>query len=284
VNTSRKWLVGCGVGCAVVLLAGTGACVAAALYMKHTFRGIEKAATSQQELVSELGQVLDYVPPADGVPRPERLRVFVEVREATAGPRAELDALVKRLPPPEFSAEGPVLGKVRVGLEVLGDLIDKMGTYLQARNRLLVERGMSVGEYVYLYTLAYHSWLGHAPAEAPKVGTDPDGVRVGIFEGNDALFGEPAVRRRYRRYVLGFMHALVGDSAGPEAGAGPTPLEREIQRLEVDPGHVLWEDGLPPPVEAALQPFRDRLEATWDAATNRVELPLAEHETPWEWQ
>jgi hypothetical protein len=47
---------------------------------------------------------------------------------------------------------------------------------------------------------------------------------------------------------------------------------------------VLWQDDLPATIEAALQPFRARLEATWSASTNRVELPLAEHETPWEWK
>jgi hypothetical protein len=34
----------------------------------------------------------------------------------------------------------------------------------------------------------------------------------------------------------------------------------------------------------SLRPFRDRLEATYSASTNRVELPLADHEVPWEWK
>ena len=41
---------------------------------------------------------------------------------------------------------------------------------------------------------------------------------------------------------------------------------------------------LPEDIEAALEPLRPRLEATWSATTNRAELPLAEHETPWEWR
>ena len=161
-------------------------------------------------------------------------------------------------------------------------------TYEEARNHTLIERGMGPGEHVYLYTLTYHSWLGHSPGEAPEVREGPDGVRVGVFDGGDALFSEEAVRRRYRRYVLGMARAQIGSTA-PEAEAGEgeagrARLQREIQRLEMDPGHVLWQDGLPEEMEVALEPFRPRLEATWSASTNRVELPLAEHETPWEWR
>jgi hypothetical protein len=199
-----------------------------------------------------------------------------------------VETAVDRLPTPEFSEERAVIGRIRVGLDVLGDLIDAIGTYVEARNHALVDRGMGLGEYVYLYTLTYHSWLGHSPGEAPEVREGPDGVRVGVFDGGDALFSEEAVRRRYRRYVLGMARAQIGSTA-PEAEAGEgeagrARLQREIQRLEMDPGHVLWQDGLPEDMEAALEPFRPRLEATWSASTNRVELPLAEHETPWEWE
>jgi hypothetical protein len=287
-TTGQKWLTGCGVGCGVLLLAGIGACVVGALFMKHTFRGIEKAAESQEALVGKLGDVDDYAPPADGVPEVDRLEAFVRIREITADARREVETTVDRLPTPELFEEEAVIGKIRVGLGALGDLIDAIGTYVEARNLALIDRGMGPGEYVYLYTLTYHSWLGHSPGEAPEVREGPDGVRVGVFDDRDALFSEEAVRRRYRRYALGMVRAQVGSTAPEaEAGAGEAwraRLQREIQRLEVDPGHVLWQDGLPEDIEATLEPFRPRLEATWSAATNRVELPLAGHETPWEWR
>jgi hypothetical protein len=287
-TTGQKWLAGCGIGCGVLLLAGIGACVAGALFMKHTFRGIEKAARSHEALVGELGDVDDYTPPADGVPATDRLEAFVEVREVTADARREVETAAARLPTPEFSEEEAVIGKLRVGLDALGDLIDAIGSYVEARNHALIERRLGVGEYVYLYTLTYHSWLGHSPGEAPEVRRGPDGVRVGVFDDKGALFSEQAVRRRYRRYVLGMVRAQIGSTAAEaEAGEGQAwraRLEREIQRLEVDPGHVLWQDGLPEDIEAALEPLRPRLEATWSATTNRAELPLAEHETPWEWR
>ena len=92
-------------------------------------------------------------------------------------------------------------------------------------------------------------------------------------------FGEAAVRRRYRRYALGLLERQA-EIAGPARDA----LREEIHRMEMDPGHVLWSDGLPDPVQSALEPWRERLTATWSRAANRLELPLADHETPWEWE
>jgi hypothetical protein len=190
VTTGRKWLMGCGLGCGILVLVGIGACVVGALYFKHTFRGIEKANQSQDALVAALGGVDAYVPPPDGVPPPGRLELFLAVREEVMEERARVETAVAALPPPELTEEGDVVGRIRLGLEALGDLIDSMGTYLQARNRALVERQMGVGEYVYLYTLAYYSWLGHTPGEAPEIRQDPDGVRIGVFDEGNGLFNE----------------------------------------------------------------------------------------------
>jgi hypothetical protein len=284
VTRGQRWLAGCGVGCGVLLLGGVGAFVIAALYLQHTFGGIGRAARSQEALTAELGDLDAYVPAADGAPEAERLETFLEVRQATADGRARVEAVVARLPPRGPSGDGAVIGKIRVGLDVLGDLIDAMGTYIEARNRVLIQEKMGIGEYVYLYTLTYHSWLGHSPAEAPPPSRDRDGVRVGVFDDEGALFGEGAVRRRYRRYMIGVLRRQLA-SVGTETREGTVwrqRLKEELRRLEVDPGHVLWQDGLPEAIESSLRPFRAPLEATWSAGTNRIELPLAEHETPWE--
>jgi hypothetical protein len=272
--------VGCGIGCAVALLAGAGACVLGALYLRHTFRGIEKASESHDALVGALGEVDAFVPPADGAPSPDRLELFLEVREATAPERHEAERLLARIASLDLQ-EGSTAGRIRVGLGVLGDLIDGIGVYLQARDRTLLERRMGVGEYVYLYTLAYHSWLGHEPAEGARA--EADGARIDAFD-DDHLFGDVAVRRRYRRYVLGMIERQ-RDAAANAPGldqAWRAALEEESRRMEVDPGRVLWRDNLPPTIADTLSPFRPRLEATWSAHTNRLELPLAEHEAPWD--
>ena len=287
-TTGRRWLQGCGVGCGVLLLVGVGSCIVGTLFLKHTFRGIEKANASHGALVAEMGHVDAYVPPPDGSPPPDRIELFVAVREEVAGDRARVDKAIAGLRIPELGEEGAVIGKIKLGLEALGDLIDGIGTYLQARDRALLERRMGLGEYVYIYTLTYYSWLGHTPGEAPEVRQDPDGVRVGVFDEDSGVFSEQAVRRRYRRYILPMTGAqLASVEQEAEAGDGEawrSRLEREVQRLEVDPGRVLWQDSLPAAIEDSLQPFRERLEAAYTPSTNPFELPLAKHEVPWEWQ
>jgi hypothetical protein len=277
----QKWLMGCGVGCGAALLIGVGACVVGSLYLRHTFRGIQKARDSEKTLTARLGTIDEYVPPTDGDPATGRVERFVKVREATAATRVEVEAVLARLPPPELSDDGTVIDKVRIGLDVLGDLIDSVGTYIEARNRALLAEGMGIGEYVYLYSLTYYSWLGHSPVEAPREETGRDGIRVDVFNDSDALFGEGAVRRRYRRYIIGMLRRQL-DSMGGESPAWRERVEEQLRRVEVDPGHVVWQDALPEAIESSLRPFRARLEANWSAATNRIELPLADHETPWD--
>lgn len=96
-TSSRRWLTGCGAGCGLLLLAGIGACVVGILFLKHIFRGVEKAAASYEELVAERGDVDDYVPPADGAPAAERVEAFARIREVTADARGEVDARLARL-------------------------------------------------------------------------------------------------------------------------------------------------------------------------------------------
>jgi hypothetical protein len=261
----------------VALLVGIGACVLGALSLGRLFSGIERAAESYDALTAELGPVEDYVPPAGGVPGADRLEVFVRAREAVAPERRALDELAAAFPPPELEVEhGSTLDRIRAGAAAAGELIDRMGSYLEARDRALLEQGMGPGEYVFLYTLTYHSWLGHAPGEGPAAGAR---AGIDVYEDDDPLFGEAAVRRRYRRYVLGML-----ERRAEKAGPGGTALREEIHRMELDPARVLWSDGLPAPVAGALEPWRERLESTWSPSANRLELPLAEHETPWEWR
>jgi hypothetical protein len=49
-------------------------------------------------------------------------------------------------------------------------------------------------------------------------------------------------------------------------------LRQEIERFDRESGRVAWQDGLPPAIEASLQPYRERLEAAYHPATNYFEL------------
>jgi len=277
----RRWVRGCGAGCGLLLVLGIAALLAATFLLQRTFRGIADARASYEALVVERGSVEDYVPPNDGVPSAERWEVFLGVRQDTETAQAVFQTTVAQASSAIATAEGS-FGTARAVSRAVARLIDTASAYLVARDRALEARGMGPGEYVYLYSLAYYSALGHRPGDAiaPPEAARADGegqANLDLFGEDDALFGEAAVRRRYRRYTLGLLRAHLG-SVDPADQDLRAALEREAHQMEVDPGRVLWQDGLPSAIAASLEPFRERLEAYYDPITNRIELPLAAHE------
>jgi hypothetical protein len=136
---------------------------------------------------------------------------------------------------------------------------------------------MGPGEYLYLYTLIYHSWLGHPPDEGvvTKAGAGDRGEE--LFSGGDGTFSADRIRRRYRRMMLALTaNQLAGVPAGEIQWR--EALSRERRQLETNPGWVLWRDGLPEQVETSLAPYRGRLEAAYSRNTNLFELPPGDDE------
>lgn len=284
----RGWLKGCGIGCGVVLLVLIVIGTASVFYLKETFRGIQEATESYEELIAREGGIEEYLPPAGGAVPDSRLVLFLSVRESLRPAQDDLAALFADFPPGDAvrDEEGSFVDAMRIVGAVAG-MITPIGEYCARRNEALMQAGMGLGEYFYIYTIAYHSWLGHSPEDGPVVtkGCCPgsaEGRRERLFDGEDATFGPEKVRRRHRRYALTLLRNQLGSladaGASPDAAAWRRRLETEISRFETNPRHVPWEEGLPEPIEASLAPYRDRLEATYDAATNCFELPLLENE------
>ncbi len=62
--------------------------------------------------------------------------------------------------------------------------------FVDARNQALVDHGMGVGEYLYIYSTAYYSWLGKDPADGPDFAVSDAG------DGDD--HAGPGESRRFR--------------------------------------------------------------------------------------
>jgi len=88
-SAGRNWLLGCGIGCGVVLLvfvlvaAGPSTCSA-------TPSRLQAAGGIQTTLVKEHGQISDFRPRPDGRIPAERIVAFLAVRDTTAAQRDEL--------------------------------------------------------------------------------------------------------------------------------------------------------------------------------------------------
>jgi hypothetical protein len=126
------------------------------------------------------------------------------------------------------------------------------GEFIQARNQALMDNGIGLGEYTYIYSLAYGDRL-------VEVHIEDEGTRIQVHVSRRLL---ALLQEMLRRQL---------DAAEPGSAWAGT-LADEIRNLERQPEKVPWTDGLPPAIEASLAPYRQELEANYCAATVNLEL------------
>ncbi|MDX1501618.1 MAG: hypothetical protein R3325_04580 [Thermoanaerobaculia bacterium] len=274
-SRSTQWLIGCGVGCAVlvvlVILAGAGGVA----WIRSTLVGFEQAEQSHAALEEALGEAADYVPPPDGAIAPERMEIFLTVRDETGDARRGVEAFFDSIPLTEEAAReleregvlkkiGAALRITRAAVGFAGDL----GELYAARNAALARLGMGPGEYLYIYLLAYQSFLGHPPDDGPG-GESREEVEVDL--GRDM--------RRTRGRVRDDLVAILGNQVEAIDAAGRADLAElrsallaEIEALERNRWRVPFAEDLPRSVRDSLEPYRERLEASYSAAASPFEL------------
>jgi hypothetical protein len=146
---------------------------------------------------------------------------------------------------------------------------------VQARNRALLDAGMGLGEYTWLYWLVYHAWLGR-PVD--------DSLLHELMASHEAVDGATEVhfeggpeREQLVRRLRGDITAMLGNLAGRLAADPERPplfetVNSELAALAADPERLPFADGLPEQFAADLEPWRDRLEGCYSRATNPFEL------------
>jgi hypothetical protein len=266
-----KWLVGCGVGCGVVLLGLIVLAVMLGLFARDTMQGFEDAVEFRQQLEKRYGRTAEFVPPLDGAVPAARIERFIAVREASMPARDAAGAAFEEITGSEgrlrdLEEEG-AWTKFRAVFGVVGSAMGlgaKLGDYFEARNRALVEHEMSIGEYAYLYTVIYHVWLRQDPEDGPRFSQE---IQI---DGSGSLVQQSRVRRDLRQMLRNQRDALAGR---PDADAAwVETLLAQIEWLEDDPTRLPWQDGPPPQLAASLEPFREALTAGYRPATNPFEL------------
>jgi hypothetical protein len=226
-STTRKWLAGCGVGCGgLVLVLIVIGVIGSSLLMNQ----FDEAIATREELEQRFGEQADYTPPPDGAVGPERLEAFLAVREAAMTACASFTRTAA----------------------------DFRGMDDRARNGALAAAGMGLGEYTYLYVVAYGDSLRSLPPDAALFGQEGVGLRA-----------REVLRTMLRNQLAAL--ATAGSDAEPADG-WRREQQAEIDRLEAEPDRLPWQDGLPPALAASLAPYRGRLGAAFCAATAGLEL------------
>jgi hypothetical protein len=282
---TSKWLLGCGIGCGVIVLIVVVALVGGLFFLRSTLKGFDEAIADRKALEQKYGQAADFAPRPDGAIPAERMLVFLAVRDSLKSISDSLaesfDTLYRNERAKQRGESGqPWWRMFRTGVGMAEEISD---FYLR-RNQQLLVAGMGLGEYTYIYVLSYYVWLGHSPTEGPEditvrvdeqtgdltVETDGGKRRINI-QGTAA-----PLRRICRDLRLMLQHQLQAlDEESPSADPEwRRRLSEEIARLEAGPLRLPWRDGLPEAVVASFEPYRSRLEGSYRPATNLFELGI----------
>jgi hypothetical protein len=245
--------------------------------VKRLAQRAEQLGQGMQEISERHGRVVDFTPEADGRIPHERIDAFLEVREITAPERASLSESLASLSETGNTASATQPGKV---LQVMGSgfgLVPRMMSYISARNQALLSVEMGLGEYLYIYSLAYYSWLGKSPQDGP-----PDEVMTMNSrrwrEDGDPGHGRDQTRVILNRQLLQILRnqleAAESDPRVDQLASWTEELATEIEAMESDPSRLPWVDGLPEVLATSFAPYRERLEQSYCAVCNLIEIAV----------
>lgn len=260
-TTGKKGcLKGCLIGCGVLILVGLGLIIGGPLLIMRPF---QRAIDSRQELEQRFGTQGSYTPAADGSIPADRIEAFLAVRSELAEVCSEMTASFTQMKSMErFDDQDEVSRRevMREALKTVGSAIGiapAMGRFFQTRNRALLEAEMGLGEYTYIYVMAFHRQLQEENELEEFLGDDPIDYRV-----NDALIEMLGLQLAARRET-------VSDPAVID-------LEAEIDALQADSDRIPWQDGLPGPISSSLAPFQARLDESFCPAFTAIDLSINE--------
>ena len=290
---TNKWLMGCGIGCGALILVGIIIGAVGYLLVRDTvteFKGVEE---SREYLEARFGGVQDFTPDPSGRIEPGRIEAFLAVREGMVEVQGKMENTLEQITDDVEEidhGEGKfwrILGVVRKGMGA----IPQFAEFYRVRNEALVDHDIGLGEYYYLYGVAYYAWLEKSPEDGPEFQMMGDSDREGFRwnfdddeekeEVKERVYEDRRYRmvRKVRRIVLPMMRRqLEAIEEGP-TGVSDTwrrALEREIEEMREDRDRLPWADGLPRVIRESLEPYRYALESSYNGLLNPLELGMDE--------
>jgi len=282
-STTKKWLIGCGIGCGVVILIVVILLASGYFFVKNIVDEFEDTEAMTEVLIERFGRISDFCPDPAGTIRPERIEAFLSARETFAPIRERISKSLETLSHKkdvgdiEVGKPKNVLTMMRLGFGI----IPQTAEFIKTRNEALLEAEMGLGEYYYIYVVAYYSWLEKNPEDGPGfqiVGPNEEDD-FGYWDREDSEeMRRERMLRRLNRMLLPMLHnqlEKINAEEGTEISEDwQQKLEREIDALEQDRERLLWQDGLPEVIEASLRSYRVRLEASYNPMTNLLEMVI----------
>lgn len=275
-SNAWKWVLGCGAGCAVVILAIVALIVGAGYQVKRMVDRFEEAEAVSRQVTERFGRAEDFCPLPDGTIEAERIEAFLRAREFMAPMRESTEEILEALEQAEGGKHDMSAGETFKAVRSGFGLIPAMADFYRQRSESLLEAEIGLGEYLYIYVVTYYSWLGRSAADGPPF------VLRGNDDGMGAKPGEYEVREMRLETMLELIHfkslpwlqcqLSQLDAKDRDLAEWRLALEGEIAAMQVDPYRIPWRDGLPENLEASLEPYRERLEASYSPLCNPFEI------------
>ncbi len=224
-------------------------------------RPFNRAVDARAEIEERFGPQEAYVPPLDGAPTGKRIEVFIEIRKALSPKCADFANAAEQVAKLESFDDQEEVNRVEVMKQAFSTTRSMMGVgpllgkFYEARNQSLLDSGMGLGEFTYLFVVAYRDQMLGEPDEF-------------------SLFGPTIANRRVRQALLAMLENQ--RAALLEAGGDPDTvlLDAEIAAMKSDEARFPWQDGLPPAIVDALDPYRESLDEFYCPATAPLELMI----------
>jgi len=278
-DTTKKWLVGCGIGCGVIILILIALGITGFMFFKNIADEFKDYDALMTTLTERYGSIGDFTPNPDGTISPERVESFLAVRDAFGPVREKLEISFKtlqdRVGQTEIEVKKPknIFQMIKTGV----GLIPQIGEFMKSRNQALLNAGMGIGEYYYIYSISFYSWLEYLPEDGPDFEIiGPDEERSSWDQGEVLEERRDSTLRRLHRMLLPMLYNQLEKLSTSESSDIPDEwreaLKAEIEAMEADRFRLPWQDGLPNVIESSLKPFRYQLQQSYNKMTNPLEL------------
>jgi len=283
-KSTKNWLVGCGIGCGAVLVIFLILAITGVVFIKNTVSLFKDSSDIADTLTGLYGEIEDFTPGPDGSIDQTRIEMFLSVREKTATVRERLERALSILEEAKGTGEEGAVRTPGQGFRAVKTafgLIPQIGEFLAGRNQALLKAEMGLGEYLYIYSLAYFSWLERSPGDGPgfrilQHGEGWSTRRWEEEENQEDILRE--MRRRINHLLLPMLRnqlARLREQAASESlSSWESRLEAEIFALERESIRIPWQDGLPERTISSLRSFRQRFLDLYSPETNIIELAL----------
>jgi hypothetical protein len=252
------------IGCGVLIVIAIALPFLLGVMMMGPFK---RAVDTRLAIEEQFGAQEAYVPPASGVPSADRIEVFLGIRRALAEPCADLTRAEEQLRKMETFDDQDEVDRMEVVKEAFSLTKHMMGVgpvlghLYETRNRSLLDAGMGLGEFSYIFAVAYKD-------------------RLLERSESEQLFGPSPTNRRVRKAFLAMLESQLDALRSGGEQADIEALEAEIAAMQTDDKRIPWQDGVPPAITEALAPYRTELDELYCPAMAPLELMINERHGP----